>query len=65
VDGSISPNSEIGVGIYEALASLGTVKQADITQLVQERTQDIAMLSYLTTLIDTQVQIAEKLNSIL
>lgn len=64
-DGSISASSPLGAAILEALARLEAVEEADLAGQVRERSQDVALLSYLTTLIQTQVQIAERMHSAL
>lgn len=65
VDNKTPQSAEIGVALYDSLSRLESYKKTDLASLVQDKSQDMAMLSYLTTLAETQVQIAEKLNSVL
>jgi len=64
-DGSLSTSSTLGAAISEAVSRLAAVEAADLAGQVRERSQDVALLSYLTTLIQAQVQIAERIHSVL
>lgn len=64
-DGSLSPSSPLGAAVLEAIDRLALVEAEDLAGQVRERSQDVALLSYLTTLIQAQVQIAERIHSVL
>ena len=67
VDGKLPPNREIGIAIATALNSFTSSQSSSTSQhtVLNNRYQDVLMASYISTLIQTQVQIAEKINQIL
>jgi translation initiation factor 3 subunit F len=69
VDGSIAPNREAGTTIADALHSFTSTKsRLDVSSVqlqLQAKVRDLLMVSYLSTLTQTQTSISEKLNEIL
>ncbi|KAJ1406724.1 JAB1/Mov34/MPN/PAD-1 ubiquitin protease-domain-containing protein [Ochromonadaceae sp. CCMP2298] len=68
VEGRTAPSREIGSAIAEALGAFAAQSRAagsDSLAGLNGRAQDLLMVSYITTLTQTQLMIAEKLNQIL
>jgi len=66
VDGKVSPSRDIGIAIADSLNTFtGPKNQSTVQQSLQTKVQDLLMISYLTTLTQTQTIISEKLNEIL
>ena len=65
VDGKEMPLPELGIAIADALESVQLVRADDFHSIFKERTQDLVMVSYLSTLTQTQLYIAEKISSVL
>lgn len=66
VDGKVPPSRDIGVAIADSLNTFSAPKnQSTVQQSLQTKVQDLLMVSYLTTLTQTQTVISEKLNEIL
>ncbi len=66
VDGKVEGNREVGITIAEAINSFS--HQALSTaqnQLINSRYNDLVMISYLSTLAQSQALVAEKLNQII
>lgn len=63
VDGKIAPSREVGIAIAEALNSFATQNAQSAAQQnsVQTKVQDLLMISFLSTLTQTQTLISEKL----
>lgn len=55
----------IGMSLSDAVGILQSLSAEDIGHVYHDKVQDLLMVSYLTTLTKVQVQISEKLNSIL
>lgn len=69
VNGSIEPNRELGITLSDALRSF-TNRNSDSSSAaaqlqLQTKVQDLMMVSYLSTLTQTQTSISEKLQEIL
>jgi translation initiation factor 3 subunit F len=65
VDGSQTAHEDIGMALADTLGATQGVRTEDFQSVFQTKTQDILMVSYLTTLIQNQLAIAEKLNQII
>jgi len=65
VDGKTPPVTDVGVVLADLLGTLQSMKPQEFNSLFQGKIQDMLMVSYLTTLTQTQLSIAEKLNSII
>eukprot|EP01038_Epipyxis_sp_PR26KG_P007098 gene7098-9685_t len=67
VSGQTAPNREIGIMISDAINILSTHQNtySSSTPALQSKVQDLLMVSYLSTLTETQKMISEKLNAIL
>jgi translation initiation factor 3 subunit F len=63
VDGKIAPSREVGIAIAEALNAFATQSAQSAAQQssVQTKVQDLLMISFLSTLTQTQTLISEKL----
>lgn len=63
VDGKIAPSREVGIAIAEALNAFATQNAQTAAQQnsVQTKVQDLLMISFLSTLTQTQTLISEKL----
>jgi translation initiation factor 3 subunit F len=63
VDGKIAPSREVGIAIAEALNAFATQNSQSAAQQssVQTKVQDLLMISFLSTLTQTQTLISEKL----
>eukprot|EP01034_Spumella_vulgaris_P021264 gene21264-27287_t len=63
VDGKIAPSREVGIAIAEALNAFATQNAQSAAQQnsVQTKVQDLLMVSFLSTLTQTQTLISEKL----
>ena len=56
---------EVGAAIAEAVAALHSVKKDDFDAIYQNKSDNLLMISYITSLTQTQLTVAEKLNAIL
>lgn len=65
VDGKQPAQADIGMLISDALGTTQSVRIEDFQAVFQAKTQDLLMAEYLTTLIQTQLTVAEKLNEII
>jgi translation initiation factor 3 subunit F len=69
VEGRINPSREIGVELSNAIDVLTVHDEKNektaISSVNQSKTQDLLMVSYLTSLAQSQILISEKLNSVL
>jgi translation initiation factor 3 subunit F len=65
VDGSVSPMAEYGMKIADAISALQSVKPEEFHTALQEKIQDLLMVSYISTLTQTQLAISAKINAIL
>lgn len=65
VDGSAAPMAEYGMKIADAIGDLQTVKPEEFHTILQEKIQDLLMVSYISTLAQTQLTISSKINAIL
>ncbi len=62
VDGKIAPSREVGIAISEALNAFASQNMQNAQQsTVQSKVQDMLMISFLSTLTQTQTLISEKL----
>ena len=57
--------AEYGMKIADAIAALQTVRPEEFNNVLQEKIQDLLMVSYISSLTSTQLQISEKINQIL
>jgi len=65
VDGSAAPMAEYGMKIADAIGALNTVRPEEFQTVLQEKIQDLLMVSYISTLAQTQLAISAKINAIL
>jgi len=66
IDGKINGDREVGIAIADALNLVGPQMLSSLqANTLQQRYQDLHMISYLSTLTQTQTLVAEKLNQIL
>jgi translation initiation factor 3 subunit F len=65
VDGSAAPMAEYGMKIADAIGALQTVRPEEFHTVLQEKIQDLLMVSYISTLAQTQLTISAKINAIL
>lgn len=66
VAGKVTPDREIGIAISDGLNTVGPQVLSSLqANTLQQRYQDLSMISYLATLTQTQTLVAEKLNQIL
>ncbi len=65
VTGKSLPITAIGIQLNDVLSSLHSLKREDIELILSEKKQDLLMISYLVSLVQTQINISEKLTSIL
>ncbi len=66
VEGKITPDRETGIAISDTLNTVGPQMLSALqANNLQQRYQDLLMISYLSTLAQTQTLVAEKLNQIL
>lgn len=65
VDGSATPMAEYGMKIADAIGALQTVRPEEFNTMLQEKIQDLLMVSYVSTLAQTQLSISAKINAIL
>jgi len=65
VEGKHEPNLEIGIAISNILDSSENIRIEDFYSNFKTRTEDLLLVSYINTLTQTQLSIADKLSSIL
>jgi translation initiation factor 3 subunit F len=65
VDGSISPDDEVGRDISETLSSVPRIRPEVFDKMFNDSLQDLLMVTYLSNITKTQLLIAEKLNETL
>jgi translation initiation factor 3 subunit F len=65
VDGSAQPIAEYGMKIADAIGALQSVRPDEFHTILQDKIQDLLMVSYITTLTQTQLAISAKINAIL
>lgn len=65
VDGSAAPMAEYGMKIADSIGALQSLRPEDFHTALQEKIQDLLMVSYISTLAQTQLSISAKINSIL
>ena len=65
VDGKADSMPAVGVALSQALASLQNYNKDQISAQLQDKVQDLAMISYLSTLLKTQLKVSDKIHSIL
>lgn len=63
--GKSKPVASIGSCISDILSSLGSVNTDDMHAMIHDKKQDLLMVNYINTLVQTQLKISEKLNTIL
>lgn len=65
-EGKIQGNREVGIAIADALNSFShQALSSSQMNMINSRYQDLVMLSYLSTLAQSQALVAEKLNQII
>ena len=65
VEGKHEANIEIGIAISNILDSSENIRIEDFYSNFKTRTEDLLLVSYINTLTQTQLSIADKLSSIL
>lgn len=65
VDGTISPDNEVGRDISETLNSVPRIRPEVFDKMFNDSLQDLLMVTYLSNITKTQLTIAEKLNQTL
>ena len=65
VDGTISPDDEVGRDISETLNSVPRIRPEVFDKMFNDSLQDLLMVTYLSNITKTQLTIAEKLNQTL
>lgn len=65
VDGTEEPNVEIGMAISNAIDAADVIRPEAFHANFQGRVNDLVMVSYINTLTQTQLAIADKLSSVL
>ena len=65
VDGTEPARPEIGMALADVLGNSQGIKMPDFHAVFNSKTQDMLMVSYLTTLLQNQLIIAEQLNQII
>lgn len=64
IDGSKTPIPSVGIAFADLLGSLQSVRNQDFSRVFHGKAQDLLMVSYLSTLIQSQLAIAERLQAI-
>lgn len=59
------PMVEIGMSIFDALGALQTVSADELHNLYRDKVQDLLLVSYMSTLAKTQIQLTGKLHALL
>lgn len=62
VSGKIPANEKLGRQIANALAAVPLIKPEDFDRMFNDRLQDLLMITYISTLIQTQIKISNVLN---
>lgn len=65
VDGSVPPNDVVGRQIADALSTIPRIRPEVFDRMFNDELQDLLMVTYLSKLTRTQLEIAEKLNATL
>jgi translation initiation factor 3 subunit F len=65
VDNKNPAVAEYGMKIADAIAALQSVRPEEFNSVLQEKIQDLLMVSYISSLTSTQLQLSEKINQIL
>lgn len=65
VDGRAPALAEYGMKVADAIAALQEVRPEEFNGVLQEKIQDLLMVSYISSLTHTQLAISEKINQIL
>jgi len=65
VEGGRSPSVGVGIALSDLVSTLQSIRPEDFHSLFQSRLQDLLMVAYLSTLTQTQLAVAEKVNAIL
>jgi translation initiation factor 3 subunit F len=65
LDGRTAASASTGMALADALNSLKLISPEDFQTILQGRLQDLLMISHITTLTESQLNLAEKLNSLL
>jgi translation initiation factor 3 subunit F len=65
VNGKEEASMEIGMAISNAIDAVNQIRPSDFQANFQSRVQDLVMLSYINTLTQTQIAIADKLSAVL
>ena len=65
VDGTISPDDEVGRNISETLNSVPRIRPEVFDKMFNDSLQDLLMVTYLSNITKTQLTVAEKLNETL
>lgn len=65
VDGTISPDDEVGRDISETLNSVPRIRPEVFDKMFNDSLQDLLMVTYLSNITKTQLTVAEKLNETL
>lgn len=65
VDGTVSPDDEVGRDISETLSAVPRIRPEVFDKMFNDSLQDMLMVTYLSNITKTQLTIAEKLNEAL
>lgn len=65
VKGKVEGSVDLGIAISDVISAASLYNSGETANILSEKRQDLLMLSYLTSLIQTQVKISEKINAIL
>jgi len=63
VDGTITPDAELGRQVANALATVPRIRPEVFDKLFNDSLQDLLMVTYLSNITRTQLTVAEKLNA--
>lgn len=65
VDGDEAPLGSVGMALSDVLTSLGSIKADDVETIFEEKKQDLLMVAHITSLMQAQLKVSEKLNSVM
>jgi translation initiation factor 3 subunit F len=60
VSGAVEGNEELGVAVTEAISEVVAMAPADAQDIFQSKSKDLLMVTHLTSLVRTQLSVAEK-----
>ena len=65
VSGKKIGSPTIGLALYDALSTIQSYKQEEVSTQLQGKVQDLLMVAYLSSVMKTQLKISEKLHAII